>query len=102
MTTFIIVGGGLAGAKAAEALRDNGFDGSIVLFTAEEHLPYERPPLSKEYLAGKKALPDFTVETADWYREHDIDLRRGTEITTIDLAGHTVGTADGALQPYDI
>jgi len=101
MTAFVIVGGGLAGAKAAEALRDNGFEGSIVLFTAEEHLPYERPPLSKEYLAGKKALADFTVDPADWYREHDVDLRRGVEVTTIDLAGHTVGTADGARQPYD-
>ena len=55
-TTFVIVGGGLAGAKAAEALRDKDFDGRIVLFGDEEHLPYERPPLSKEYLAGKKSL----------------------------------------------
>ena len=61
-STFAIVGGGLAGAKAAEALRDNDFDGHIVLFAAEEHLPYERPPLSKEYLAGKKPLDDFTVD----------------------------------------
>ncbi len=53
-TTFVIVGGGLAGAKAVEALRDNDFDGQIVLVSEEEQLPYERPPLSKEYLAGKK------------------------------------------------
>ena len=51
--TFAIVGGGLAGAKAAEALRDKDFAGEVVLFAAEERLPYERPPLSKEYLAGK-------------------------------------------------
>ena len=58
---------------------------------AEDHLPYERPPLSKDYLAGKKALDDFTVDAADWYREHDVDLRLGTEVTGIDLASHSVG-----------
>jgi 3-phenylpropionate/trans-cinnamate dioxygenase ferredoxin reductase subunit len=99
--TFIIVGGGLAGAKAAEALRDNDFGGTLVVFGAEDHLPYERPPLSKEYLAGKKALDDFTVDTADWYREHDVDLRLGTEVTTIDRASHTVGFADGDHEHYD-
>jgi 3-phenylpropionate/trans-cinnamate dioxygenase ferredoxin reductase subunit len=98
---FIIVGGGLAGAKAAEALRDNDFDGSIVLLAAEEHLPYERPPLSKDYLAGKKALPDFTVDPSDWYREKDVDLRLGAEVTSINRAAHTVATADGADEHYD-
>ena len=63
-STFAIVGGGLAGAKAAEALRDKDFDGHIVLFAAEEHLPYERPPLSKEFLHGKKQLSDFTAATS--------------------------------------
>jgi 3-phenylpropionate/trans-cinnamate dioxygenase ferredoxin reductase subunit len=99
-STFVIVGGGLAGAKAAEALRDNGFEGALVVFGAEDHLPYERPPLSKEYLAGKKALADFTVDPADWYREHDVDLRLGTTVTSIDRHSHTVGFADGVLQ-YD-
>ena len=74
-TTFVIVGGGLAGAKAVEALRDSDFDGQIILFAEEQHLPYERPPLSKEYLAGKKSLTDFTVQNSDWYRDHDVDLR---------------------------
>jgi len=60
-STFAIVGGGLAGAKAAEALRDKDCDGHVWLFAAEEHLPYERPPLSKEYLAGKKGLSDCTT-----------------------------------------
>ena len=99
--TFIIVGGGLAGAKAAEALRDNGFGGTLVLFAAEDHLPYERPPLSKEFLAGKKTLADFTVDPADWYREHDVDLRLGTKVTTIDRGSHTVGFADGDHEHYD-
>ena len=67
--TFVIVGGGLGGAKAAEALREKGFDGKVVLIAEEEHLPYERPPLSKDFLAGKKSLGDFTVHDSEWYRQ---------------------------------
>ncbi len=100
-TTFVIVGGGLAGAKAAEALRDKNFDGAIVLIAEEPQLPYERPPLSKEYLAGKKTLADFTVDSADWYREHHVDLRLGTRVLTLDPAGHSIGLADGATVHYD-
>ena len=94
-STFAIVGGGLAGAKAAEALRDKDFDGRILLFAAEEHLPYERPPLSKEYLAGKKQLGDFTVAPSAWYRDHHIDLQLGTEVSAIDPKAHTVVLPDG-------
>ena len=85
--TFVIVGGGLAGAKAVEALRDNTFDGKIILFAEEQHLPYERPPLSKEYLAGKKSLTDFTVHNSDWYRDHNVDLRLGSRVSALDPAG---------------
>lgn len=101
MATFVIVGGGLAGAKAAEALRDNGFRGDLVLFGDEDHLPYERPPLSKEYLAGKKALADFTVDPADWYRKHDVDLRLGTKVAIIDRGSHTIGFDEGGHEHYD-
>jgi 3-phenylpropionate/trans-cinnamate dioxygenase ferredoxin reductase component len=100
-STIVIVGGGLAGAKAAEALRDNDFDGHVVLFAAEEHLPYERPPLSKEYLAGKKTLDDFTVDTAAWYRDHHIELQLGTEVSAIDPANHTVTLPDDSTVRYD-
>ncbi|BBX25516.1 NAD(P)/FAD-dependent oxidoreductase [Mycolicibacterium alvei] len=100
-STIAIVGGGLAGAKAAEALRDNDFDGHVVLFAAEDHLPYERPPLSKEYLAGKKKLDDFTVDPAAWYRDHNIDLRLGTEVTAVDAAAHTLALPDGTTVGYD-
>lgn len=100
-STFAIVGGGLAGAKAAEALRDNDFDGHVVLFSAEDQLPYERPPLSKEYLAGKKKLDDFTVDPAAWYRDHNIDLRLGTEVTGLDAAAHTLTLPDGTTVGYD-
>jgi 3-phenylpropionate/trans-cinnamate dioxygenase ferredoxin reductase subunit len=100
-STIAIIGGGLAGAKAAEALRDNDFDGHVVLFAAEDHLPYERPPLSKEYLAGKKKLDDFTVDPAAWYRDHNIDLRLGTEVTDVDAAAHTLALPDGTTVGYD-
>ncbi|HUO39418.1 MAG TPA: FAD-dependent oxidoreductase [Mycobacterium sp.] len=99
--TFVIVGGGLAGAKAAEALRDNDFDGRIVLFADEEHLPYERPPLSKEFLAGTKSLNDFTVHPAEWYREHQVDLRLGTRVSSLHPGAHAVALADGSTQGYD-
>lgn len=71
-TTFVIVGGGLAGAKAVEALRRSDFGGRIILFGDEEHLPYDRPPLSKESLAGKKSLatspsrPPIGTATMTW------------------------------------
>jgi 3-phenylpropionate/trans-cinnamate dioxygenase ferredoxin reductase subunit len=98
---FVIVGGGLAGAKAVEALRDNAFKGQIILFCAEQHLPYERPPLSKEFLAGKKTLDEFTVDTAAWYLDHGVDLRLGTPVESLDLAAHTVTLPDGSRTTYD-
>lgn len=101
MSTIVIVGGGLAGAKGAEALRDNDFDGDVILFAAEDHLPYERPPLSKKYLAGKEALPEFTVHDADWYRDNRIDLRPGTRIESVDAAAKTVTLPDGSTVGYD-
>ncbi|BBZ52506.1 FAD-dependent oxidoreductase [Mycobacterium heidelbergense] len=100
-TTFVIVGGGLAGAKAVEALRDNDFDGQIILFADEKHLPYERPPLSKEYLAGKKSLADFTVQDSGWYRDHDVDLRLGSRVSSLDPNAHTVGLPDDTTVAYD-
>ncbi|HUH70191.1 MAG TPA: FAD-dependent oxidoreductase [Mycobacterium sp.] len=101
LTTFVIVGGGLAGAKAVESLRDNDFDGRIILFAEEKHLPYERPPLSKDYLAGKKSLIDFTVQNSDWYRDHNVDLRLGSRVSSLDPAAHTVGLPDDTNVAYD-
>ncbi|MGB3481441.1 MAG: FAD-dependent oxidoreductase [Mycobacterium sp.] len=99
--TFVIVGGGLAGAKTAEALRAKDFDGHVILFAAEEHLPYERPPLSKEFLAGKKTLSDFTVDQSAWFRDHNIDLRLGTTVSAVDPAAHTVTLPDDNTVHYD-
>ena len=99
--TFVVVGGGLAGAKAVEALRERGFAGRLVLLAAEEHLPYERPPLSKGYLKTGKGLDEATVHPREWYAEHDIDLRLGVEATDLDRVARTVVTTDGDRVPYD-
>jgi 3-phenylpropionate/trans-cinnamate dioxygenase ferredoxin reductase subunit len=101
MTTFVIVGGGLAGAKSAEALRDQGFDGEIVLVTDEENRPYERPPLSKDYLQGKAERDSVFVHPETWYAENNVDLRVGTAATAIDRAAHEVRLADGTSVRYD-
>jgi NADPH-dependent 2,4-dienoyl-CoA reductase/sulfur reductase-like enzyme len=98
---YVIVGASLAGAKAAEALRDEGFDGGVVLIGAEDELPYERPPLSKGYLQGKDARDSFIVHDEGWYAEHDVDLRRATIVTSIDRSGHRVEFDNGDFVPYD-
>jgi 3-phenylpropionate/trans-cinnamate dioxygenase ferredoxin reductase subunit len=100
MTTFVIVGGGLAGAKAAEALRADGFDGEVVLFGSEPERPYERPPLSKGYLLGKEDREKAFVHSAGWYDQHDVDLRIGVTVAMIDPAAHLV-TFDGGTIAYD-
>jgi len=100
MTTFVIVGGGLAGAKAAETLRAEGFDGEVVLFASEPELPYERPPLSKGYLLGKAPRESAYVHPADWYPGHDVDLRTGVTVAMIDPAAH-LATYDGGTIAYD-
>ncbi|MDT5229283.1 MAG: 3-phenylpropionate/trans-cinnamate dioxygenase ferredoxin reductase component, partial [Mycobacterium sp.] len=99
--TFVIVGGGLGGAKAAEELRDRGFDGKVVLLADEEYLPYERPPLSKDFLAGKKSLGDFTVHDSEWYLNNKIDLRTSTEAVGIDQTARTVTLSDDTSLHYD-
>src|SRR6266480_10477 len=101
MPAYVIVGASLAGAKAAETLRDEGFDGDIVLIGAEAERPYERPPLSKGYLLGSDARDSVYVHPADWYAEHGVDLRQGVTVTAIDRGAHSVATADGKPVPYD-
>lgn len=96
----VIVGGGLAGGKTAEALREQGFTGAITIVCGEKHLPYERPPLSKEHLAGKKQLPDFTVHDADWYVENAVDLLMGVRATAIETFAHRVTLDDGNTLDY--
>jgi 3-phenylpropionate/trans-cinnamate dioxygenase ferredoxin reductase subunit len=100
MTTFVIVGGGLAGAKAAETLRAEGFTGEVVLFGDEFELPYERPPLSKDYLLGKKPRESAYVHPAEWYAENSVDLRTGVSVAAIERPAHTV-IVEGGTQHYD-
>jgi NADPH-dependent 2,4-dienoyl-CoA reductase/sulfur reductase-like enzyme len=101
MPTFVIAGASLAGAKAAETLRDEGFDGQIVLLGTEQQLPYERPPLSKGYLLGNDPLDSVYVHPADWYAEHDVDLRMGVTVTSIDRAVSVVVASDDSALHYD-
>jgi 3-phenylpropionate/trans-cinnamate dioxygenase ferredoxin reductase component len=99
-TAYVIVGASLAGAKAAETLREEGFDGPLVLIGEETERPYERPPLSKDYLLGKAERETIYVHPQSWYAEHDIDLRLGTRVTGIDPGGHEVVLADGSRVGY--
>ncbi|MEU6712372.1 FAD-dependent oxidoreductase [Nonomuraea sp. NPDC046802] len=101
MATYVIVGAGLAGAKAAQTLREEGFDGDIVLIGAETERPYERPPLSKEYLQGRSERDKIFVHPSEWYADNGVDLRLGLRATRIELDHHLVRLEDGSRQPYD-
>jgi 3-phenylpropionate/trans-cinnamate dioxygenase ferredoxin reductase component len=98
---FVIVGGGLAGASAAETLRTEGFDGHIRLIGAEPYRPYIRPPLSKDYLSGKDELETVFVHPEAWYAENSVELTVGTAATTVDAAAHEVTLANGEKVGYD-
>lgn len=99
-TNFVIVGAGLAGAKAAEALRSEGFGGAVVLLGAESTQPYDRPPLSKGYLQGTSGLDKVYVHAPGWYAEHDVELRCDTRVTGVDVAAHHVTTDSGERIGY--
>ena len=98
---FVIVGAGLAGASAAAALREGGFDGQILLVGAEPHLPYNRPPLSKAYLRGEARFEDGLVNPADFYAQQRIGLRLGARASRVDPARKVVELDSGAVVPYD-
>jgi NADPH-dependent 2,4-dienoyl-CoA reductase/sulfur reductase-like enzyme len=98
--TYVIVGASLAGAKAAETLRSEGFDGSVVLIGAEEVRPYERPPLSKDLLLGKAEPDSAFVHEPGWYADHNIDLRLGARATAIDRQARQVRLEDGSSVGY--
>ena len=96
----VIVGASLAGAKAAETLREEGFGGPIALIGEEEERPYERPSLSKDYLLGKAERETIYVHPQAWYADHGVDLRLGTLVTRVDPLAHEVTLADGSLIGY--
>jgi 3-phenylpropionate/trans-cinnamate dioxygenase ferredoxin reductase component len=100
-STFVIVGASLAGAKAAQELRERGFDGRVVLVGAEHERPYERPPLTKDYLRGESEREKTYVHAAGFYAENDIELETGIAATAIDPAAARVTLADGRVLGFD-
>ena len=98
--TFVIVGASLAGAKAAETLRSEGFDGRVVLVGDEPVRPYERPPLSKDYLRGEADFDSAAVHPADFYDAHNIELRTSTTVTAVDPTTSEVELAPGGRLSY--
>jgi 3-phenylpropionate/trans-cinnamate dioxygenase ferredoxin reductase subunit len=96
----VIIGAGLAGAKAAEKLRAEGYDGELVLVGDERERPYERPPLSKGYLIGDQDRGEVFVHDEGWYGEHGVDLRLGTRAVRIDRGAREVELGDGARLGY--
>jgi 3-phenylpropionate/trans-cinnamate dioxygenase ferredoxin reductase subunit len=98
---IVIIGGGLAAATAAAELRGRGFDGEVVVFAAEQHLPYERPPLSKGILQGKEEFAAAMVHDAAWYDTHHVDLRVGVSVTAIDPSRRTVIASGDTTTTYD-
>ena len=99
--TIVIIGASLAGAKAAEALRKEGYDGRIVMFGDEPRLPYLRPPLSKEYLRGESPFDKTLVHPPAWYDEQRIELNLATPVRALDSATHEVVLADGHRLAFD-
>jgi 3-phenylpropionate/trans-cinnamate dioxygenase ferredoxin reductase subunit len=99
--THVIVGASLAGAKAAETLRQEGFDGRIVLVGAEDERPYERPPLSKDYLRGEAGRDKVYVHDERFYAEHGIELRLGRTATRLDTSSRELELDDGERLRYD-
>src|SRR5204862_1062263 len=98
--TFVIVGASLAGAKAAETLREEGFDGRVVLVGAERERPYERPPLSKDYLRREADGKPYVHEAA-FYGENEIELRTSTTVAGIDPVAGEVMLANGEGLGFD-
>ncbi|MCX4708635.1 FAD-dependent oxidoreductase [Streptomyces fimicarius] len=99
--TFVIVGAGLAGAKAAETLRAEGFTGRVILIGDERDHPYERPPLSKGYLDGKAERDSVFTHERPWYAGADIELHLGQPVTALDRYARTVQLGDGTVIHYD-
>jgi 3-phenylpropionate/trans-cinnamate dioxygenase ferredoxin reductase component len=99
--TFVIVGASLTGARAAQELRESGFDGRLILIGQETERPYERPPLSKGYLSGRDARDSAFVHDQSWYADHRVELRLGVRVTSLNSGAHTVICDDGAEIGYD-
>lgn len=99
--TFVIIGGGQAGAQAVDSLRRDGFDGRLVMIADEPHLPYQRPPLSKKYLAGELAADRLVFRHAAYYAEHRVELKAGVRARSLDPGAKRLTLSDGQTLAYD-
>jgi 3-phenylpropionate/trans-cinnamate dioxygenase ferredoxin reductase component len=99
--TFVIVGAGLAGGGAAATLREEGFDGRVILIGAEPQPPYERPPLSKEYLRGESPFEQALFQPLEFYGENDIETRFGARVTRVDAPEKVIELDSGERVPYE-
>src|SRR3954451_3708258 len=91
----VIVGGGLAGGMIAQEYREAGGRGSTLIVSNEQHPPYHRPPLTKEFLRGEKPVDDLLMHSTEWWPENGVDLRLGTDVADVDVAGRSIGLAGG-------
>jgi 3-phenylpropionate/trans-cinnamate dioxygenase ferredoxin reductase component len=101
-STILIVGGGLAAAKAVETLRREGFDGRVLVATEERELPYERPPLSKGYLQGSAERDEAHVHAPAFYVDNDVELLAGTAVTRVDVRARDAALSDGTRVSWDL
>jgi 3-phenylpropionate/trans-cinnamate dioxygenase ferredoxin reductase component len=99
--TFVIIGGGVAGAEAAKALRAEGFDGRVILIAGESHVPYQRPPLSKDYLRGEATSQSLLALDADFYGREDVELLTGRRALELNAAEGWLGLDDGRIVRFD-
>lgn len=100
-TAYVLVGGGLAVAKAVEGIRESDREGAIVVVAEEDRLPYERPPLSKSVLKGEDPIDTVFTHDRDWYSEQGVDLRLGSPATSLDAAKHELTVGDGDVIAYE-
>ncbi len=98
---FLLIGGGMAAAQCAAELRKRGAEGDVLLVGREPELPYERPPLSKEYLRGEAERSDAHVNPASWYERNDVDLRTGTNVMSLDTEARTAKLQGGDEMGFD-
>ena len=98
---IVIVGGGHAAGQGVAGLRQGGYDGELVVVCDEPHIPYQRPPLSKQYLAGEQGLDRVYLRPETFYRSRDIELRSGTRATEIDTKAKTLALDDASTLAYD-
>ena len=98
---FVIVGGGHAAGQAAASLRQEGYEGELVIVADEPHIPYQRPPLSKQYLAGEQGLDRVYLRAEKFYADKSVDVRRSTRVAAIDRGAKTLALEDGGHVPYE-